>query len=152
MVSLVRRTALAVFLATAAVVPGDADCGAGSYLAGRQAILVGVLPNCLKGRRVEFPGFTPLPQRQQFAPVQANRRQILRVSERPFNTGELDIMETKRTSELHEEVCYVCCLCYVCFGRIYGRPAVFCVASFVNEPSTQERKTAATRIRTKARM
>ncbi|WP_170367605.1 tetratricopeptide repeat protein [Ruegeria arenilitoris] len=38
MVSLVRRTALAVFLATAAVVPVHADSGAGSYLAGRQAI------------------------------------------------------------------------------------------------------------------
>jgi len=37
-VSLVRRTALAVFLATAAVVPVHADSGAGSYLAGRQAI------------------------------------------------------------------------------------------------------------------
>lgn len=38
MVSLVRSTALAVFLATAAVVPVHADSGAGSYLAGRQAI------------------------------------------------------------------------------------------------------------------
>nr|WP_174822878.1 tetratricopeptide repeat protein [Ruegeria arenilitoris] len=35
---MVRRTALAVFLATAAVVPVHADSGAGSYLAGRQAI------------------------------------------------------------------------------------------------------------------
>nr|WP_217355714.1 tetratricopeptide repeat protein [Ruegeria arenilitoris] len=35
---MVRRTALAVFLATASVVPVHADSGAGSYLAGRQAI------------------------------------------------------------------------------------------------------------------